>query len=135
MDPNRKHDYPDGGGPPGDNDGSGGSGGSDGDDGDPNRKKKKKKDLVGKMIRNLPYKEEDGSIPLKMYQQFSREQIVFYLRIGNIPMKWVIQAGLPFVKDRKSFIPIRYFLANSGPIAFLIFFLMRESVTLSSCSL
>ena len=73
LDPSRKQDIPGSGGPPGDDDGDGsGDGGSDQDrapdDDDPNkRKKKKKKGEVGQMIRNLPFKEEDGAIPLKMY--------------------------------------------------------------------
>lgn len=60
-------------------------------------------------LRHVPFQEEDGSIPLKMYQEFSREMIVFFKGINGMPMRWVIQAGIPFEKDRKLFIPIKIF--------------------------
>lgn len=56
-----------GGGPPGD-DGSDDpdhEGGGDYGDQDDRKKKKKKPEILG--LRNVPFHEEDGSIPLKMY--------------------------------------------------------------------
>lgn len=92
-----------GGGGPGD--GDGGGGGGDGSQSDNSQKKKKKKEILG--LRNVPFKEEDGTIPLKIYQEFSREMIVFYKAINEIAIRWVVQAGIPFEKDRKLFIPIK----------------------------
>lgn len=59
LEPGRKQDIPMDGGDPGDDPDDQGSGG-EGDDG-------KKKYDPGKPIRNLAFKEEDGSIPLKTY--------------------------------------------------------------------
>ena len=59
LEPGRKQDIPMDGVDPGDDPDDQGSGG-EGDDG-------KKKYDPGKPIRNLAFKEEDGSIPLKTY--------------------------------------------------------------------
>lgn len=60
-------------------------------------------------IRSVPFKEDDGSIPIKMYQDFSREMIVFYKGIREMPIKWSIQVGVPFLKDRRYYLPIRIY--------------------------
>lgn len=60
-------------------------------------------------LRDVPFEEEDGSIPLRMYQDFSREMIVFYKSMGGIHMKWCVQVGVPFEKDKKPYIPIRIY--------------------------
>ena len=60
-------------------------------------------------MRDVPFTEEDGSIPLKMYQDFSREIIVFFKSIKGIPMKWMVYAGIPFIKDKKPYIPIKIY--------------------------
>jgi hypothetical protein len=94
LEPGKQQDIPMDGGDPGDDPGDNGSGSED-------EEGNKKKYDPGKPIRNLAFKEEDGSIPLKMYQQFSREMIVFYKKVNGVPIKWTVQAGIPFVKDRK----------------------------------
>ena len=57
-------------------------------------------------MRVVPFEEEDGSIPLKVYQEFSREPIVFYKAINGMPIRWIIRAGEPFEKDRKLYLPV-----------------------------
>ena len=109
LQPGSRQDIEGGGGDPGDDDGSDqDKAPGDGDDG-------KKKYDPGRPVRNIAFKEEDGSIPLKMYQQFSREIIVFYKKINGVPIKWTVQAGIPFIKDRKQYMPVRVYgeLQNS----------------------
>lgn len=57
----------------------------------------------------MPFEEDDGSIPLMMYQEFSREAIVFVKGINQRLVRWVVQAGIPFQKDKKIFIPVNIF--------------------------
>jgi hypothetical protein len=105
-------------GMPSDDDGGGPPkkpGGGGGDSSPPSESDRRKKDSgrrpgkphdFARGMRAVPFEEDDGSIPLKMYQEFSRETIVFYKSLNRMPYRWIIRAGEPFQKDKKIYIPI-----------------------------
>lgn len=51
--------------------------------------------------------EKGGYIPFKEFQEYSRENIVIYKRIGNYMVRWIVTAGKVFDKHGHYFIPIR----------------------------
>ncbi|CDW88809.1 UNKNOWN [Stylonychia lemnae] len=51
--------------------------------------------------------EDEDYFPVEKYQEFSREAVVFYKRIGDMMVRWTIQVGSAFKKDRKFYIPVK----------------------------
>ena len=51
--------------------------------------------------------DDEDYFPIERYQDFSREAIVFYKRIGDHYQKWSVLVGIAFKKDKKFFIPVK----------------------------
>lgn len=59
------------------------------------------------MRRKRKIDDDDDFFPIEKYQDFSREAIIFFKRIGDHLIKWTIIIGSAFKKDKKFYIPVK----------------------------